>query len=127
PCISLSSRGSIPSTAHTRGGNQPMTPDMARGVAESRHTFLLLMAAALLAAAPGSAKGEKAHDPYAKAQGIIADMQRIVTPQGIQESFNVRIGGIDQWISVRGKDRENPILLFVHGGPAAPALPVSWA
>ena len=104
-----------------------MTPDMARGVAESRHTILLLMAAALLAAVPGSAEGEKAHDPYAKAQGIIADMQRIVTPQGIQESFNVRIGGIDQWISVRGKDRENPILLFVHGGPAAPALPVSWA
>ena len=104
-----------------------MTPDVKRSVAASRHTVLPFMAAAFLAAVPGAAGGQEPRDPYADAQSIIADMQRIVTPDGIQETFKVRIGGLDQWVSVRGMDRKNPILLFVHGGPASPALPVSWA
>jgi len=76
---------------------------------------------------PASAERRESSEPYAEAKSIIEDMQRIVTPNGIQESFEARIGGIDQWVSVRGRDRDNPILLFVHGGPASPALPVSWA
>lgn len=38
----------------------------------------------------------------------------------------MRIGGIDQVITVRGMDRANPILLYLHGGPAAPMMPASW-
>lgn len=62
----------------------------------------------------------------AEAVKIIADMRRIVTPQGIEETRAVRIGGIDQWISVRGTDRRNPVLLFLHGGPGFVAMPTSW-
>lgn len=29
----------------------------------------------------------------------------------------VRLGGIDQWIAIRGSDIHNPLLLHVHGGP----------
>ena len=29
----------------------------------------------------------------------------------------VSIGGTNQWITVRGEDRRNPILLYLHGGP----------
>ncbi|WP_433943806.1 alpha/beta fold hydrolase [Paenibacillus sp. SN-8-1] len=41
-------------------------------------------------------------------------------PNSIVESQFVHIGGIDQWITIRGEDRNNPVLLFIHGGPASP-------
>lgn len=57
---------------------------------------------------------------------ILDSNRRIVTPQGIDETVKLRIGGIDQWLSIRGKDRRNPILLFLHGGPASPAMPEAY-
>lgn len=38
-------------------------------------------------------------------------------PSAIQEARYVSIGGVDQWVSIRGQDRTNPIILVVHGGP----------
>jgi pimeloyl-ACP methyl ester carboxylesterase len=35
----------------------------------------------------------------------------------IEEGRYVRIGGIEQWISIKGADRANPVLLVLHGGP----------
>ena len=29
----------------------------------------------------------------------------------------VKVGGIDQWIQIRGQDRSNPVILCLHGGP----------
>jgi pimeloyl-ACP methyl ester carboxylesterase len=58
--------------------------------------------------------------------GILAQSRRIVSPDGIEELRKVRIGGIDQWLSVRGRDRRNPILLVLHGGPASPTLPIAY-
>jgi pimeloyl-ACP methyl ester carboxylesterase len=37
--------------------------------------------------------------------------------KGVDDASFVRIGGIEQWITVRGTDRTNPMVLFVHGGP----------
>ena len=40
------------------------------------------------------------------------------TPEGgINESKYVDINGSKQWISIYGKDRTNPVLLYLHGGP----------
>ena len=35
----------------------------------------------------------------------------------IREEMYVKIGGIDQWITIKGADRRNPVVLFLHGGP----------
>jgi proline iminopeptidase len=63
-----------------------------------------------------------ASDPRA----IIADLQKVVSANGIDEQREISIGGTKQWITVRGRDRSNPILLFIHGGPGAPEMPTSW-
>jgi pimeloyl-ACP methyl ester carboxylesterase len=49
----------------------------------------------------------------------------IRTPNGIDEAKYVSVGGIKQWIQIRGDDRNNPVLLFLHGGPGASSLPIS--
>jgi pimeloyl-ACP methyl ester carboxylesterase len=64
--------------------------------------------------------------PYQPAREVIEDLNRIVAPDGVQESYAARIGGIEQWVTVRGQDRANPIILFVHGGPASPLTPTLW-
>ncbi|MDG6104966.1 alpha/beta hydrolase [Dactylosporangium aurantiacum] len=48
---------------------------------------------------------------------------RITNPHGIDESGFARIGGIDQWVSIRGDDRSNPVMLEIHGGPGVSNLP----
>jgi proline iminopeptidase len=75
------------------------------------------------ASAPAAAGAPDWRTP---AQKILRDVRHIAQPQGIEETLPVRIGGIAQWISVRGRDRRNPILLFIHGGPASTEMPVSW-
>ncbi|MEU5532835.1 alpha/beta hydrolase [Streptomyces sp. NPDC020362] len=52
----------------------------------------------------------------------LAKKLRITAPNGIDEGSYVRIGGIDQWISIRGDDLSNPVILEIHGGPGASNL-----
>lgn len=82
--------------------------------------FLTLATVASAQSAPGD-------DIYAPGRSIVADIDRIVTPNGVQESFEVTLGGARQVVSVRGADRGNPIILFVHGGPGAVEMPMAWA
>ncbi|MCK1995301.1 alpha/beta hydrolase [Peribacillus muralis] len=37
----------------------------------------------------------------------------------INEEGYVKIGGIEQWVTIRGEDKSNPVLLIVHGGPGS--------
>ena len=43
----------------------------------------------------------------------------ITAPDGIDERAFVRIGGIEQWLTIRGEDRNNPVILMLHGGPGS--------
>ncbi|HEV7778354.1 MAG TPA: alpha/beta hydrolase, partial [Luteibacter sp.] len=85
-----------------------------------RFRTLLFAAATLLAAAP------QVFADQPSPRSIIAEARKIVSPNGVEELKPVTIGGIQQWISVRGRDRRNPILLVLHGGPGSPTMPVAY-
>jgi pimeloyl-ACP methyl ester carboxylesterase len=52
--------------------------------------------------------------------GFVALRRRMVAhrlalpPSGIDERGYVRIGGVDQWVQIRGTDRSNPVLVMLH-------------
>jgi pimeloyl-ACP methyl ester carboxylesterase len=50
-------------------------------------------------------------------RGRSAKEYAIDSAKGIDEGSYVSIGGIGQWVTIRGEDRNNPLLLFLHGGP----------
>ncbi|MEV4260349.1 alpha/beta hydrolase [Kribbella sp. NPDC049584] len=65
-------------------------------------------------------------ETFDDAREVIADLHRIVTPSGVQESYELTAGGIDHCVYARGRDRSNPVIFFIHGGPASPLAPAAW-
>lgn len=67
----------------------------------------------------------------AQAQPPAADAVRLPdtvcrTPgKAVDETGYVTIGGIEQWVRIKGSSCANPIVLMVHGGPGNPTTP--WA
>ncbi len=58
-------------------------------------------------------------------QHKVAAERAITSPNGIDSLESVQIGGIHQWIEVRGLNVNDPILLFIHGGPGTPFMPLA--
>jgi pimeloyl-ACP methyl ester carboxylesterase len=83
------------------------------------------LAAGALASPTSPAPPES--DIYAPGREIVAGLGKIVTPHGVDETFEATLGGARQMVNVRGADRANPILLFIHGGPASPEMPLAWS
>ena len=88
-----------------------------------RRVASTLVAAVLALGAAASGAQVAPHDD---AREIIANARRILAPQGVDRLQKVRIGGIEQWVSIRGVDRRNPVLLVIHGGPGYVSIPMSW-
>lgn len=59
-------------------------------------------------------------------RAVIADLSRIPNPEAIDRTAFVELGGVEQFVSIRGRDARNPVLIVCHGGPALPSLPSSW-
>jgi pimeloyl-ACP methyl ester carboxylesterase len=62
----------------------------------------------------------------AEAVKIIAGLRQIVSPDGLQATETVRLGGIDQVVSIRSQDLRNPVLIYFHGGPGFVEMPLDW-
>ena len=46
-------------------------------------------------------------------------LMRIAMPNGVDDALFVEIGGAPQWVTIRGQDRSNPVVLVLHGGPGS--------
>lgn len=59
-------------------------------------------------------------------QGKLKDLQtflyKVRDPDGIEKMEAVNIGGVDQYLHIRGRNKDNPVLLFLHGGPGFPNI-----
>lgn len=78
-------------------------------------TLLRLAAglAGLLAVIAGGALGWRAILQHRNAEAFA-----IRDPEGVAEARFVKLGGMDQWVTIRGHDRNNPVLLMVGGDGA---------
>jgi len=72
----------------------------------------LLSASVLIVVLLGGGLAYRTYRHYQLAKATLVDPVK-----GIDEAFFTKIGGIDQWITIRGQSRENPVILILHGGP----------
>ncbi len=56
-------------------------------------------------------------------QSRVAAALAIRSPHGIDETGFVSIGGIEQWVSIRGEALANPVIVVAHGGPGSGLSP----
>ena len=55
--------------------------------------------------------------------GVMALISSLATwSQSIDSSYPIKIGGINQWVNVKGKNVKKPLLLWLHGGPGGSAM-----
>src|ERR1700681_4593789 len=51
-------------------------------------------------------------------QHRIANAVKITSPNGIDEAKFIEVNGAEEWITIRGENKNNPVILFLHGGPS---------
>jgi len=56
---------------------------------------------------------------------LIRDEKGNIIHESIASLEKIKLGGMDQWILIRGKNVRNPILLWLHGGPGAAQMPIA--
>lgn len=56
-----------------------------------------------------------------------ARTEPIPTLNSVAELLSVEIGGMHQWLLIRGENNDHPVLLWLHGGPGSAQMPVHHA
>lgn len=56
--------------------------------------------------------------------GCSAETPEIDMPNAVSELTAFEIGGMEQWVLIRGEDRSNPVLLWLHGGPGSAQMAI---
>jgi pimeloyl-ACP methyl ester carboxylesterase len=91
-----------------------------------RLVVLAFLVAVVAPSSPSRAQDRPApsDDEWRKVDGMLNFLRArnardyaISTPNGIDEARYFEIGGIEQWVTLRGEDRANPVVLVLHGGP----------
>lgn len=77
----------------------------------------LLAVVLLLGAGALFALGVSGHTPP------ITDADGRVLPESIASLERIELGGMEQWILIRGADRSKRVLLWLHGGPGGAQMP----
>jgi pimeloyl-ACP methyl ester carboxylesterase len=88
------------------------------GVGMLRRAFCLTVSSFLLAHAAAHAQA-----PSTPSARLVET--RCSAGQPVDEKGFVTIGGIEQWVRVKGANCANPVVVLVHGGPGNPTTP--WA
>ncbi|PCI54281.1 MAG: hypothetical protein COB36_10530 [Alphaproteobacteria bacterium] len=60
-------------------------------------------------------------------KNLMAKSRKISTPNGIDVTESLQINGLKQWFRIRGTNKDNPVLLYLHGGPGSASMPFSYA
>jgi len=85
-------------------------------------TIILLSGAVLLIAIFLTIRG--AFFPYTNE---ILGEEGSIPENPISELITIELGGLEQYILLRGSDQANPLLLWLHGGPGGAQMPLAHA
>lgn len=53
-------------------------------------------------------------------RGVTYCSNHINTPNGVDEGLYITLGEQEQYLLIRGEDISNPVIVWLHGGPASP-------
>lgn len=84
-----------------------------------RVSSVFVLALAMMLARP-------AYAADAAAASVFAGARKAQVADGVHFDDFVTIGGIRQYVSVRGRHKDAPIILFLHGGPGFTSIPTSY-